>query len=305
MKYGIVTGSPRSGTTFLMSVLNTLPRVECITGTVLPVAIPHVVNQDVSNDVYEALTTGFERALDAYLHSGRVHSRAAALQKWFRAPSGISDLYGALKGERSIERLIYKEPFLSMAPEFTMDALPDAKIIYIYRDGRDVANSLVNTYDVLTDEKLTDLKSSEMRVGREYDHRYVPWWVENGREKKFIDSSPYVRAIWMWKFMVRKCHDAFTRPSVENSSRIMFLRYEDFVQDPVKHGERMLQHLGKPSNAALKRQLSRAHTSSIGKYTERDSGEIAAAERIAEDELRLLEYELTTMSEKQRDRAFT
>jgi hypothetical protein len=97
---------------------------------------------------------------------------------------------------------VYKEPFLSLAPEFVFDALPDAKVIYIYRDGRDVANSLVESYDVLTDQELTHLRSTEMRLGRSYDERYVPWWVAEGRDDQFIESSPYVRASWMWAYMV-------------------------------------------------------------------------------------------------------
>ena len=75
---------------------------------------------------------------------------------------------------------MYKEPLFSLAPEFVFDALPEAKIIYIFRDGRDIANSLVASYDVLTDQELTHLQSSEMQSGRSYDHRYVPWWVAEG-----------------------------------------------------------------------------------------------------------------------------
>ena len=43
--YGIVLGSPRSGTTYLMSVLNTIPDMACLSGTVLPAVVPHVVNR--------------------------------------------------------------------------------------------------------------------------------------------------------------------------------------------------------------------------------------------------------------------
>ena len=207
MQYGIVLGCPRSGTTYLMRLLNTLPDAECVTGTLLPVAIPHIVNQALPNQVHDALKVGFERSLDTYMHSGRFHARSAALKKWFATRSGPRRFIDAVRGIRRETRIIYKEPFLSLAPEFAYDALPNARIIHIVRDGRDCARSLVETYNVLTDESLTHLAASEMRLGRPYDHRFVPWWVEEGRDDIFIESPPYVRAIWMWKYMVRRCHE--------------------------------------------------------------------------------------------------
>lgn len=290
-EYVIVLGCPRSGTTYLMSVLNALPHAECMNGTLLPVTIPHVVNQNLRDDVYDALAVGFERALDDYLHSGRYHSRAAAVQNWFAAPTGLKGLLRAAQGRRSEPRwMIYKEPFLSLAPEFVLKAFPASKIIYIYRDGRDVANSLVKSYDVLTDEKLTHLRSAEMRLGRKYDHRYVPWWVEEGQEVHFLNSSPYVRSIWMWKYMVRRCHDVFSHPDVQASGRVISVQYEELVRSPQEQGKRLLSHLGGKVTAAMQKRLEAAHSSSIGKHKRRNAAEIKAAEEAAGDELLLHGY---------------
>lgn len=297
--HGIVLGCPRSGTTFLMSVLNTIPKFECLSGTLLPVAIPHVVNQPVSKEVYDALTVGFERAIDAYLYSGRYHSRAAALQKWVRAPSGIDNLLRALKGHRDLPgRMIYKEPFLSFAPQFVLDALPDARIIHIVRDGRDCANSLVKSYDVLTDEKLTHLRGSEMRLGRRYDERYVPWWVEDGRDTEFIESTPYVRAIWMWKEMVSRCRAVYGRSGEKSEGQVLVLKYEEFMHDPVTQGHRVLQHFGAAPTAAFEKRIAQARTSSIGKYKKRAVQEIKEAERIARNDLQAFGYEPTVTTEQ-------
>lgn len=298
VQHGIVLGCSRSGTTYLMSVLNTIPDFECLSGTLLPVAIPHVVNQDLDPDVYDALAIGFERAVDSYLHSGRYHSRAAALQKWYQTRSGFGDLLKALRGHRDLPDLfVYKEPAFSFAPEFVLRTLPTAKIIHLVRDGRDVANSAVNSYDILTDDNLTRRQGLTC-LGRKYDHRYVPWWVEEGEDKAFIKSSPYVRAIWMWKYMVQRCHDVFSQPEIAESGQVLLVSYEEFMNAPTKIAPKILDHLGAEPTTAFWRRLEEAHTRSIGKYKRRSPEEIRHAEDIAGEALKAYGYELYTRDQE-------
>lgn len=290
VKYCIVLGCPRSGTTFLITALRALDNSECVSGLLVPVSIPHLVNYALPSYAYNALTFGLGASLHNYLNSGIPYSRFGALHKCLKGYMSGAELFQTWQRNRIIERIVYKEPFLSFAPEFTYRALPDCRILHIYRDGRDCADSLVRTYNVLTDEKLMALNTAEMPLGRQYDHRYVPWWVEEGREEEFLATTPYVRAIWMWKEMVGRCYKFFSQPEVAATNRVLLVRYEDLVSNSLEYGERIVEHFGAKMNARLQRQFKKAHPLSIGIHKKRDNREIAEAEIIAKTELSIYSY---------------
>jgi hypothetical protein len=170
------------------------------------------------------------------------------------------------------------------------EALPDAKIIYIYRDGRDVANSLVQTYNVLSDEALTHLRSTEMRFGRRYDERYVPWWVDEGKEEEFISATQYGRAIWMWNYMVRRCGAFFESISTAASDRVLCIRYEELVESPDTWGNAVCEHLNRSRTHAMTRRLGYARTTSVGKHRQRPESIVDEMESIGAEGLKDLGY---------------
>src|SRR5205823_5853883 len=184
----------------------------------------------------------------------------------------------------------YKEPFLSFSPSYAYDALPGARLIYICRDGRDVADSLVRTYDILTDEKLTQLTTNEAPLGHARDNRYVPWWVDEADDDAFLAASPYVRAIWMWREMVRRCHNFLSQPEVVASGRVLNVRYDELVEAPIRVGAQIAEHVGGPLTKRMLKRLAEAHTDSIGIHLRRDRTEIRQAEVVAATELNLLGY---------------
>jgi hypothetical protein len=272
-----------------MRAFHALPGTVCLTGIAYPLTLPHVVAAgDLSDDVREALVSALPVSLAEYLQSGLFRARSVALQKWWNERPGLRALLPALRGEQRIELFVYKEPFLSFAPEIVLESMPAAPVVYLLRDGRDVANSLVRSYDVLSDEKLTRLTSSEMRMGRRVDHRYVPWWVEEGAEDAFLAAAPYVRAVWMWKVMAERCEAAFAAAGAV--ARVYTLRYEAFMRDPLPLGERAAVHLGATPSATYRKRLREAHVTSIGSFRKRDPEEVAAAERVAGETLARLGY---------------
>ena len=70
----------------------------------------------------------------------------------------------------------------------------------------------------------------------------------------------------------------------------MPLKYEDFVTNPLKYGEAIVEHFGSSMNGLLRKKIKQTSTRSIGIHKRRDSSEIEAAERIAKRELNLYGY---------------
>lgn len=273
-----------------MEALEALPRTGCLSGVVYPISAIQLLDSPLPPEVRSVLVTEFERSLDVYLRSGEFNSRSAAIRKWATERGSIIQFKDALMGRRYIDKFIYKEPFLSLVPSLAVESLPGAPIVYIYRDGRDVANSLDRSYRVLTDNRLTDLRSTEMRVGRKFDYRFVPYWVEKGREAEFLSSSPYVRCIWMWAVMVKQCREYFEQSGIVSSGQVLNIKYEEFMSDPVGGGEMIAKHFGaEPTKAYIKR-LRRGNTDSIGKYRKRDYRELDEAMRVAGKELEMHGY---------------
>jgi hypothetical protein len=287
--YNVVFGCPRSGTTFLMTALSGLPNSETVTGMIYPPHIAHLVNQGLADEWKACLGRGLQFSLDAYLERC-VNWRFWGLYRLFRGDIGLKEVWPLLRQRRTVGNIIYKEPFLAFSPEFVYESIPDVKIIYLYRDGRDSADSLVRTYAALADEKLENLDALEVALGSPVRGRFVPWWVERGREEEFLACSPFVRNVWMWKEMVNRCQNFFRRPDIADSCRVLTVKYEELMSDPLTQGERIVGYLEQRMTRTLRKRFAAAHTRSIGVHKRRPTTEIEAANRIAAVELELCGY---------------
>lgn len=228
-----VLGSPRSGTTFLARSIGALPGFTDL-GEVAPLkaSIPELAR------------------LPAEEAAPRIH-RVLALTRRL-------GLVGSLRAVEQTPETAFVAPAVALA-------FPDARIVHIVRDGRDVACSL--------------LDRGWLSAGRGgEDDAWLPYgaearfWVEPGRVDEFRSASDARRAAWAWRSYVT----AARRPG----DRVFEVRYERMAEDPDAVAGELAAFLGGVAEP-LATALRGTHAASVGRFR-RDLAPEALAE--VEDE---------------------
>lgn len=228
-----VLGSPRSGTTFLAGAVGALPGFVDL-GEVAPVkaAVPELARLDPT-----------------------------AAARRLRRTLAVARRVGLVGAVRPVEQT----PELAHLVDVLPLAFPDAQVIHIVRDGRDVVSSL------LEKPWLRPAQSQADDAGIAYG-AYARFWVEPERRDEFEATSDARRAAWAWRRYVTAARGAQT-PVLE-------LRYETLSADPAAVAGRLALYLSAPEEV-LTTALSRAHGASIGRYR-RDLSEEQLADVLEE-----------------------
>ena len=212
-----VVGSPRSGTTFLAGAIGSLPGFVDL-GEVAPVkaAVPEL----------------------ALLPPEQAAPR-------LRRILAVSRRVGLVGAVRPVEQT----PEMAFVLRALPLAYPDARVVHIVRDGRDVVCSLLDKPWLRPEQAASD------DAGVPYG-AHARFWVEPERRAEFESASDARRAAWVWRSYVTAAGAA---------DGALELRYEDVTADPQAIAVPLADHLGvavEPLAAAL----GRAHASSVGRY---------------------------------------
>ena len=238
-----VVGSPRSGTTFLGSAIGSLPGFLDL-GELAPVkaAIPELASLSPS-----------------------------VAARRLRRVLAISRRAGLVGSVRPVEQT----PELAHVVRALPIAFPDARIVHIVRDGRDVACSLLEKPWLRREQAADD--DAGMPYGA-----HARFWVEPDRRSEFEQASDARRAAWVWRAYVGAARAAGV-PMVE-------LRYEELAADPARVAERLAPELDATVDA-LAAALANVHGSSVGRYrTDLDTAQLREVEDEAGALLRELGY---------------
>jgi Sulfotransferase family len=217
-RFVFVLGSPRSGTTFLAGAIGSLPGLVDL-GEVAPVkaAVPELAALEPA-------------------------AAAPQLQRILAVARRVG-LVGAV-------RPVEQTPELAFLVRSVRIAYPDAKIVHIIRDGRDVVCSLLEKPWLRREQRRTD------DAGMPYGS-YARFWVEPDRRAEFERASDARRAAWVWRTYVTAARSAGV-PLVE-------IRYEELASDPGAVADVLATALGIPREP-LGEALGRAHETSVGRY---------------------------------------
>jgi hypothetical protein len=145
-------------------------------------------------------------------------------------------------------RAVEQTPEMAFLVQAVPLAFPEARVVHIVRDGRDVVSSLLEKPWLRREQVAVD------DAGVPYG-AYARFWVEPERRAEFEGASDARRAAWAWRSYVSaaRAGDAFE------------VRYERLASDPAAVGQELAGHLDAPSGA-LVAALGRAHAASVGRY---------------------------------------
>ena len=211
-----VVGSPRSGTTFLAGAIGSIPGFVDL-GEVAPV-----------------------KAAVAELAALPPQEAASQLRR-ILAVSRRMGLVGSVRPVEQTPEMAFLVPAITRA-------YPEARVVHMVRDGRDVACSLLE-------------KPWLRRQQTEADDAGVPhgaharFWVEPERRAEFEAASDARRAAWVWRSYL----------AAARKGDPLELRYEDVATDPARVAAGLARHLGVPAEPLVS-ALGRAHAESVGRY---------------------------------------
>jgi hypothetical protein len=213
-----VLGAPRSGTTFVAGSIGRVPGLVDL-GELQPwkAAIPRLVSRPADE-------------------AGReLRGMLEAIRR-----------YGLVRHLRAVEQT----PETAFVLDAVIRAYPQAVIVHVVRDPRDVAASLMQK------GWLRAGRYGHDDAGAPYGH-HARFWVEPERVDEFDQADEARRAGWAWRRYVTA---ALAAPSAT-----IEVRYEELAADPETASEPLAAHLG-ADPVILARALSRMHAESVGRW---------------------------------------
>jgi hypothetical protein len=212
-----VVGSPRSGTTFLAGAVGSQP---------------------------------------GFVDLGEVRPVKANIDRWAVLPEGeaAAELRSTLELVRRLSfvrdlRPVEQTPELSFVVGAAVRAYPQATVLHIVRDGRDVVCSLLEQGWLRERDGRDD-------AGRPYGS-HPRSWVEPERRDEFRRAQEATRAAWAWRRYLTAARSV--------PEHTLEVRYEEIAAAPEEAAERIAGALDTDA-APLAEALAAVHGRSIGRW---------------------------------------
>jgi hypothetical protein len=248
-----IIGAPRSGTWMLYAVLRVSGRLS---------HLPSEGHEIWEADHHPALTGWSSNALGA---ADATEEVAARIRREFFLVTG------------SRRRLIEKTPRNSLRVSFINAIFPDARFVFLQRDGRDNVNSLINAW------RTPRYRTYELPEPHAIPGADPRWWkfvLYPGWERDRSGPLEVVCAK-QWKLSNDAALGALR---ALEEDRWTTVRYEDLADDPEKEAGRVMDFLRLPYEEEVRSRARAARTTPInvvtpperGKWRRENPKEIAA-----------------------------
>ena len=263
-----IIGAPRSGTSMLYAILRTHSRLA---------HWPGEAHEVWEADYHPALRDWTSNALDA---SDVEPVAAARIKRSFFLVTGAR------------RRLIDKTPRNALRIGFIEALFPEARYVFLKRDGRDNVNSLINAW------RTPRYRTYELPEPHAIPGVDPKWWkfvLYPGWQKDAHGPLEVVCAK-QWG----ACNDAalHSAPKV-GPDRWIEVRYERFVADPVQETKSVVGFLGLDYEADVREKAATAKTKPVnvvtppeaGKWRRENPKEIEAVLPMIEPTMLAMEYD--------------
>jgi hypothetical protein len=244
-----IVGSPRSGTSFTAETIGGVSGFADL-GELRPL-----------------------KASIAQLYQLPVEAAAARIRTMVRRTQRL----GLISSRRGIEQTP-ESTFLIPA---IASAFPHARFVHLFRDGRDVAASLIGLGWLGENQTGTD------EVGHRFGVR-PRFWVEPERRAEFAAASTGTRAAWVW----RRYESTARTLLAPLKDRTIDIRYERLVAEPSEVAKELARFLGADERTdEFVAGFGETRGSAAGRWrTDLAPAELADVEREAGELLRELGY---------------
>jgi hypothetical protein len=278
-----IVGAPHSGTDLLARAVKRSAGFHLTMGRlgVLRVTYAFARRPSIAADSGQ----GAARVLrDAYAQAWQISPQACR-----ECPAECRELAGnpepgpCLADTRGTHRYADASPDLLYSVEVLFDAFPDAQLLQIIRDGRDVVA------DMLDDEQcLAWFKPGFANLGEVFPNPFLG--VEDATERaRWPTAAAAVKCALRWRGSVRLSARLRAQTPEE---QLYTVRYEDLVAAPGEVLESVSGYLGTP---VPKIALAGVDDHKVGAWRDRlTPRQVTQVERIAGAELRRLGYQPST-----------
>ncbi len=264
-----IIGAPRSGTSLLYAILRSSSDVA---------HWPGEAHEVWERDHHPALRGWESNVLDA---SDADEATRRRIRRSFFLVTGRN------------KRLLDKTPRNALRVPFVDAIFPDARFVFLLRDGRDNVNSLINAW-----------RTSRYRTYRLPETHSIPgvdphWWkfVLYPGWRDHINGP--LETVCAHQWVASNEHALAAKASL--ADRWTEIRYEDLVDDPVNELARVMQWLDLPFEEAVRAKAAATSTTPInivtpperGKWRRENPTEIEAILPLIEPTMAKLGYDVS------------